>query len=572
MSTVTPPACAGALPIGRSGALLLAWSSIFKIDPSVLDGKGRTGRVATRESAALKRRMAVMPDSSSTSAMSSRRQAELLAGHDPVVVLEAASTVLADLEAERDGAVVNRLPRADQHGLARWRSRAAAAGDNPAPISVHPLALLSATTLALAQSTPGVRNDAVRERVAGALTRVALRLNTTILGSATSPVATLASVARSALWEAVVDEDWMIWSGELVGELSRDPDFAGVAAAFSAATGLSLEEWWYRGLGERSTRAVHGAGSYGGTDLVDPDVERAWQAMTGASVADAVEAARAAVLRDRPNDPPTVAQPYDLAWLATKPVVLTADGRRFQLWIGANNRCLLPAGIAQTITEYSGAPYLEVAAKVGRVAERLLTGAVNAVPLQSSETRIPEAAMPTGISKCDYLIESDGVLVGFEFTLATPSRALSAGGEDAVRALICKLADKAQQIYSTFSWWDRRHRLRRLPVLVLVSPTMVDPLLNERVHDLLVERGVVDGGRSSELMTCHVPHFLDLLQHATERHVSPADLVLAWRDSDFSGTALQWWLSDRNAYRSSGRHRIGPVTDRAAAILTRNAS
>lgn len=57
---------------------------------------------------------------------------------------------------------------------------------------------------------------------------------------------------------------------------------------------------------------------------------------------------------------------------------------------------------------------------------------MNAVPLQSSETRIPEAAMPTGISKCDYLMESDGVLVGFEFTLATPSRALSAGGEHAV--------------------------------------------------------------------------------------------------------------------------------------------
>jgi hypothetical protein len=199
----------------------------------ILEGKGRTGRVATRGSAALRRRMAVMPDSSSTSAM--RRQAELLAGHDPVVVLEAASTVLADLEAGRDDAVVNRLPRADQHDLARWRSPAAAAGDNPAPISVHPLALLSATTLALGQSTPGVRNDEVRERVARALTRVALRLNTTILGSATTPDATLASVARSTLWEAVVDEDWRIWSGEIVGELLRDPDFARVAWAPTVA-------------------------------------------------------------------------------------------------------------------------------------------------------------------------------------------------------------------------------------------------------------------------------------------------------------------------------------------------
>jgi hypothetical protein len=43
--------------------------------------------------------------------------------------------------------------------------------------------------------------------------------------------------------------------------------------------------------------------------------------------------------------------------------------------------------------------------------------------------------MPAVISKCDYLVECRGALVGFEFTIMTPSRALGAGYVDAAEAL-----------------------------------------------------------------------------------------------------------------------------------------
>ncbi len=48
--------------------------------------------------------------------------------------------------------------------------------------------------------------------------------------------------------------------------------------------------------------------------------------------------------------------------------------------------------------------------------EKLLAESLDAVPVNADESRIPEAAMPAGLSKCDYLVECGDALVGLEFT------------------------------------------------------------------------------------------------------------------------------------------------------------
>ncbi|KAA0233727.1 MAG: hypothetical protein JJLCMIEE_03157 [Acidimicrobiales bacterium] len=527
---------------------------------------------ANRFLAAYRRGYAVMPVVGDPfSAMSADRQSQLLRDRDPVLILEAASTVLADIERERRTDIVRRLPGNDRAAVQRWYDNPGR-DMRPAPVPIHPLALLAATTLALGQSRPGLRSDEERDDIASALTQVGLRWNDAILGTAGDDRSTLSLMARSALWRVVEQEDWMIWSGELIQALELDPAAAHLQQAFEERTGLTIKEWWYRGFGERATRATHGARSWGGADHVDPDLESAWNRLVSTPVGEAVDSARSTLSRRRPKDPPTVSDPFDLAWLASRPILTTPDDRRFQLWIGANNRCLLPAAIAQTVSEVTGVDYLQVAQRIGRSGEELLTRYLEAVPMQANESRLAEAAMPAAISKCDYLVECSGALVGFEFTIMTPSRALGAGHVDAVEALVGRFADKLMQAYSAFEWRDPDHRLRWLPVLVLESPTVVDPLLNEQVHKELVSRGVVDAGSESELMTCHAPEFLDFLQYCSDAGLSPAEGVLEWRDSHLRGAALDWWLSDHDALRSSGRRRVGSVADVAEAVLTRSGS
>jgi hypothetical protein len=95
------------------------------------------------------------------SAMSPARVAQPLEGLDSTTVLEAASTVLADIETGRFDAVAGRLDAVDGRAVDRWRSKARGSA-TVAKTPVHPLALLAATTLALGQSGPGRRDDAVR--------------------------------------------------------------------------------------------------------------------------------------------------------------------------------------------------------------------------------------------------------------------------------------------------------------------------------------------------------------------------------------------------------------------------
>ncbi len=502
------------------------------------------------------------------SAMSRQRQADLLAGHDPVVVLEASSTVLACIEARDRRALTARLPRADQVSLDRWYREQRTMRSAPVPLA--PLAALAATTLALGQSAPAERTDARREAVAGAITQVGLRLNEDVFVGGRDPAESLDLMARTALWRAVEQEDWLIWSGELLAALADDPKANEVTGKFLDETGLTIREWFARGLGERATRARHGAGSWKNTDQVDPALETAWMSAVTTPVKDAETAARQSLARAGSREPFVVVNPFDLSWLASKPLVLTEDGRRFLLWIGALNRCLLPAGIAQTLADRTGVRFNTVSERLGRAGEQLLTARVQAMPEFDAERRTPEAAIPEGQSTCDYLIERDEVLVGVEFTIASPSRALGEGGHEAVTKLVDRFADKIAQAYAVFEWADPLRRKRWLPVLVLESPTVVDPLLNEEVHQRLVERGILDPGQASELMTCHVTDLLDLVQHCIDQGISLAQGVVAWRDSDLRGTALDWWVHDHGATRASGRLRIDAAFADVEATLTRS--
>jgi hypothetical protein len=124
--------------------------------------------------------------------------------------------------------------------------------------------------------------------------------------------------------------------------------------------------------------------------------------------------------------------------------------------------------------------------------------------------------------------------------------------------LIGRVADKFAQVYSSFRWLDGSRRKRWLPFVVFVSPTVVDPLLNERVHERLVQSGRAPDA-DSEVMTCGTPEFLDLLEVSRQSGRPMADLVLEWRDGPSHGAMLDWWLSDRDALRLSGTKRIGTI-------------
>jgi hypothetical protein len=175
--------------------------------------------------------------------------------------------------------------------------------------------------------------------------------------------------------------------------------------------------------------------------------------------------------------------------------------------------------------------------------------------------------MPASISKCDYVIEQEDLLIGIDFTLLSPTRALSTGATEAVDNLIGRVAKKFSQVYSSFRWLDPHATKRWLPLVVFASPTVVDPLLNERVHETLVQTGAApDTG--SELMTCGAPEFLDLLELSRQSGRPVVDLVLEWRDGPSRGALLDWWLSDRSAFRLSGKQRIGLLTDRAQEVLS----
>lgn len=514
-----------------------------------------------------RRAWAVVPTTSNgVAAMSPRRRASLLRGHDATTVLEAASTVLADIENGRFDAVVTRLPASDRTVLERWRREMSSEGSNTAPTPVHPLALLAATTLALGQSRSAQRSDEARNELARRLAAVGLRFNADVLeGRNDTRHGAMAYMSRSALWRAVEQEDWMIWSCDLVQEVSTMPEACALLEQFERAADLTLEEWWLRGVGERATRARHGARSWGRAE-VDPRIDDAWARLSVAPLDEAVAAARSALVRVRRSKLPEVADPFNLHWLATRPVVETPDGRRFQLWLGANSRTLLPAGIAQTLADVTSKRYDKAAELLGRAAERVLAGYLDRTPPAPDENRLRESDMPASISKCDYVIERPDLLVGIDFTLLSPTRALSAGVTEGIEKFIDRVADKFAQVYSSFQWLDGGYSKRWLPLVVFASPTVVDPLLNERVHERLIQSGR-GPDRDSEVMTCGAPEFLDLLEFSRQSGRAVSDLVLEWRDGPSCGAMLDWWLSDRGALHLSGKKRVGTIGERAEAVL-----
>lgn len=504
------------------------------------------------------------------SAMSDQRRADLISGFDPTVVLEAASTVLADIERDDFEAVARRLKTSDRATVEAWRRKSLADGIHVAPTPVHPLAMLAATTLALGQSAAGDRTDSIRDDVARRLTAVALRFNDEVLeAGAGSDGDVLLAMTRSTLWRAIGQQEWVIWSGEIIESLPSIEVAAKHLEQFQRRTGISVAEWWYRGLGERATRAVHGARSWGPA-AVDERVDRAWRAGSVATVDDAKSAARAALSKRRRSGPLVVTDPFDLGWLADRPVIEADGGRYFHLWVDAINRCLLPAGIAQVLVEIGGSPYKEAAAVIGRAAERILTDEIAGLPAHEGEVRVPEADMTVAPKqrRCDYVIEHGGVLLGMEFTINSPSHALSAGAPAAVATLVERFACKFKQVYATLERQDPGGTLRRLSLLVLVSPAVIEPVMNEAVHRRLVELGVVSGEEASELMTAAAPDFLDLLELSRTSERSLVELVVDWRDGPHRGTMLDWWLYEQGALRAATRRMFPGLSNRMSAALS----
>ena len=90
-------------------------------------------------------------------AISRERQASMLEGYDSRTILEATSTVLADVENERWEDIDARLDHQAQGALRRWRlnqqGSAIASAD-----TLHALSVLAASTIAMAQSVDGRRS------------------------------------------------------------------------------------------------------------------------------------------------------------------------------------------------------------------------------------------------------------------------------------------------------------------------------------------------------------------------------------------------------------------------------
>ena len=495
--------------------------------------------------------------------------ARSLAGHDPVTMLEASSAVLHEIENERSAQIASRLTSHDQRAWNRWLDDRNRRQDAPAsPTPLHPLAVLAATNLAMSQSIPAGRSGADRDRAAQALCRAATQFNGAAVegdGSAHED-GILAAMAMSVLWRSMQDDAWSVWSAELVQRLAQLPIATSALASFSQATGLSLLEWHGRTLGEHATRKVRGPGAWNKTERVDPELEERWRALIGIAPEEIVVAARDLVAVNRKGTPTGLVDPAALGWVAKTPVVIPEEGVRFPLWLGGLSYALLPATIATTWAEQTGLGVDQTAALMGEAAGNLLTSHIESVPA-IGERRIPEREMPAKQPKCDYLLETDELLVGIEFTVARPPASLATGKVTGVDRLVRTVAAKMGQAQATFQRVDPTATKRHLPLVVFASPNVVEPLMNERTHALMVENGQISG--ESELMTCHAPEFHDLVAHAAREERPLAHVIRVWRDSKYGGANLDWWLADRAALGISTRTRMDAALAYIEPVLTR---
>ena len=335
-------------------------------------------------------------------------------------------------------------------------------------------------------------------------------------------------------------------------------------AEFKRQTGLTIEEWFYRSFGEVIARQIHGTGSLSHVTEVEPGLEECWQRLSVIGLTKLVEQSR--------GENPKSIDPFNLKWLALRPVVRDTDGACFSIWVGAMLRQVFPAGLAQILADQTKTAYSDCASYVGRAAEARLNCWMEALPVEATESRISETSMnaPEGQRCCDYLIETDVCLVGVEFTMISPSLRLTQGDPDAVAKLEGRVLNKVKQIYATLRWHDPDKTKRWLPFIVLVSPSAVDPLTIQKVHDGFIETAGADFPSDSELMTCHAVDFLDLLEAAKENCSSLSGLILDWRDGDFKGYGLDFWLASRRAHGSWLRNRGTAPIHRIGQILKRS--
>ena len=497
--------------------------------------------------------------------ISLKRQMELLSGLDPRAVLQAASMTLLKIEAKDTEAVYRLMNRQDARLIRKWAEEP---GKQVAPQRVQPLALLTAMRLALANAVDGKEvsvSDNDLPKIAELLLTVAVRWNGRIDVDDKDPAeAARRSIAVAGLWREASDDRWCYWTADLLKELLVLEKAADLLAEFKRQTGLTVEEWFYRSFGEVIARQIHGTGSLSHVTDVEPGLEECWQRLCAIDMPE--------VVGQSSGENPESIDPFNLSWLALRPVVRDADGSCFSIWVGAMIRQVFPAGLAQILADQTKTAYDECASHVGRAAEARLNYWMEALSAEAPESRISEASMnaPEGQACCDYLLETASCLVGVEFTIISPSLRLAKGDPDAVAKLEGRILDKVKQIYDTLRWRDPGNTKRWLPLIVLVSPSAVDPLTIQKVHDEFIETAGADLPADSELMTCHAVDFLDLLEAAKENCSSLSSLILDWRDGVFNGYGLDFWLANREGWRRWLRNRGTEPLHEIGQILKRS--
>ena len=403
---------------------------------------------------------------------------------------------------------------------------------------------------------------------------VALRLNQDITGDrgiTPEPADTLRALWRAAYWRSIESEEWVFWSADLVDQMLSTPALENHLKDFQASTGLSFEEWFYRNLGERASRVVRGAHATFDTEGVDEDLERAWREDSPtAPVTEIRNDAVEALYRRRRKDPPMVRDPFDLRGLASRPFVATPDGGRLSLWLGAITRLMLPSSLAQTLADETGAKYDDIAAPVGKAAEDLLRADIAALPAGTGERRLDESDFPDAASKCDFVLETIDTVIGIEFTLISPTRGVSQGGEAAQAELTAKLAEKVEQTIAACLHLDPKHEKRWLSLLVLHTPSVVEPLLNDKVRELdwLPATACTEKGRRDVLLCARIPRpaASRVQQRARTSHgtswIGETEGSEARRSTSGSTTA--------DALRSYNRAHVTDHLERAGTVLARS--
>lgn len=500
--------------------------------------------------------MAVSPTPSEIGPARSRRSlVDQLTGWNPALVLEAASLVIWDIEQHKWDSLTSRLPTVDRRGIAKWRNLVRREGTPLGPVPFHPLSVLQAATIALATSSEENTDtsDDSRNKLAGNLSLAAFHWTDDVIGSRSSrPEDYAGAASRSWLWREIGDDSWLIWSQLIVNHIESDwPD---VVQQLRHSTGLTLDQWYHRTFGEWAGRYNREPGSYRDSIGVDPALEAAWRNLTTTSLRNAIEIARESLSVDR-RGIPIVKDPFDLLWLAERPVIELPTGARFQLWRDALARVLTPGSVAEMLARETSFDIDRTGSEVGLATERALEPFFKTAS-SADEKWIREDRLHNKQTKCDLVIETDNELLGIEITATRPLRSTSAGDAEGLREQALRIANKAgRQIFNSFDQVDPARKKRRIPVLVYGTPMVADPNFNETVHRNFVESGL--SGPESEIMSFMAPSFADLALFSNSSGKGLGHLLVECRDDpDLSGGAPHIWLYKIGARGLATRHII----------------